>query len=152
MRKVSSRAGRVRWLRTGAAALAIATLAGWVVALTGTPASAARAGELCTSSKPPAGCHFILVSSWGGPSYDVKATLYNGRGKVVYRWSTATVGGRVIWWYIAGTDGGSLDVSVNHGESKITGKSIDRDYCFSVDDFGSSVYTGDSKTGHCTPK
>jgi hypothetical protein len=139
----------VRWRRTGSAALAIATLAGWVVALTGTPASAARAGKSCTSWHPPVGCHFIHVSSEGKPRYDVRATLYNGLGQVVYRWSASPTGGRVVWWYIAGADGGSLDVSINNDETWIRHASIDRNYCFHVDGYGDSSYSGDSITGRC---
>jgi hypothetical protein len=115
------------------------------------------AGDQCTSTSPPAGCHFIHVSRRGAPRYEVTAALYDKNGKPVYTWDRSYLGGdkAPLLWYIAG-DGGSLDIKVyghdgwSGSTSEKKGLTLDRDYCFHVSPLGKVKYTGDSITGNCT--
>lgn len=149
----------MRRCHAGFAAVAMATAGGWIAMSAAFASSGtAEAGDVCTSMSPPAGCHFIQISSRAAPEYEAYATLYDKNKNVVYKWEADQLGGEKAptWWFIDG-DGGSLDVTV-HGDNGLpggdqveeTGLTLDRNYCFHVDPMGDVKYTGDSITGNCT--
>jgi hypothetical protein len=141
------------------AAIALAA-AGGLATMNSNFAAAApvdTAGDQCTSTNPPAGCHFIHVARHGAPQYEVRATLFDTNKNPVYTWDRSFRGGDngPLFWYIAG-DSGSLDINVfgyNAGTGSVSDKknlTLDRDYCYRVSAFGDVEYTGDSITGNCT--
>ncbi|MET9915231.1 hypothetical protein ABZZ74_52950 [Streptomyces sp. NPDC006476] len=95
--------------------------------------------------------HFVLISTHAAPLWRANAQLYAGRGNLVYSWVQNTrSGGRALWYFTDGGDGGSISVEVE-GTNKVslTKVPLDRDYCFSVSAGGDPNYTGDSITGGC---
>ncbi|MEU3343152.1 hypothetical protein [Streptomyces sp. NPDC006668] len=96
--------------------------------------------------------HFVLISTHSAPFWRAKAQLYDGQGNLVYSWvQNTTSGGRALWYFTDGGDGGSISVQVEGStrDWNMTNEPLDRDYCFSVSAGGEARYTGDSISGGC---
>lgn len=127
-------------------------------------AATETAGDFCTKTTPrPAYCHFIRISSRGAPDWSADVTLWDStREKEIYTWHEHHLGSDhgPLWWWIAGSAGGSLDVYLNGrtglpGGSTVDDKkmSIYDSYCYHVNPFGyvSSKGKSSNTDDHCTP-
>jgi hypothetical protein len=131
------------------------------VLLTAGVASGAIAGMgQASAADGPNGHHQwvqIVAKDNGGWSADM--TLYDQNGKAVYTWheNPSGMNTKQTWWYTSGN--GYVEGTINEGDGEggITPHSFRFRYdhadadgnCWLITD--SVRYTGDSKTGGCTP-
>ena len=107
---------------------------------------------LLPSANAAGGRHFIHIATHGAPLWSASALLYDGTDNQVYSWFQDTKsGGRALWYYTDGGDGGSIAIKVSGTNNVLTYKfhELDRDQCFLVKAGGDVKYTGDSLTGGC---
>jgi hypothetical protein len=140
------RRGRRR-LAAGAVAVAAALTAG--SALNGASAFEGPRGHR----------QWVQIVTKGAPTWSAEMWLYGSDGKEYYHWKvTDKIGGKETWWY--SRNGGSLIVRVSAKDEhlswkhkKVYIKPKDPDgHCFMVYVVGELYYTGDSKSGGCTPE